>query len=287
MRFAKAFLWFLCKAGIVCFGFVFSLVLAVAANDRPDRRSNLVFFAVFFVGLLTTSIALLAARRKSWGEVKYNTAAWVRRKAERELHPVRYRLRRVAILALAWVPCGIAAFVLLFFPAATHLVFPSSRHVGHYQIRVPLSFTALPASLWAYHQSPYEKSVLAEFSSSGRGRFGIAPYPVGPLWLDFLPLSEIYFSPNPRQPEFDAEWFKREFGSPIQIKRFPLGGVELTCYELRTTSLMYSDFHPEYSNVDCVTPPDAGPASLGVRFFGRQEDLGQFYEVVSAITPKR
>jgi hypothetical protein len=113
----------------------------------------------FCVGLLLTVVEFFRFRRRTrlW-KIKYDAEGFEIGQAERRLHPSRARFRRIVGRTLLWVPSAIAAFVLFFFPVATHAFHPLSQYLTHYRIPIRWTFTVVPAPgiEWAARYSTIE-----------------------------------------------------------------------------------------------------------------------------------
>lgn len=161
MRHIKRLLLFAGEASVLLVGFVLSGVLVVLIDRWFGEK-------VFWLGVLVTAVGFFALRKKhrAW-KIEYDAEGWRASRAERELHPTRARYKRIARRILIWVPSVIAALVLFFFPALSHLLHPHAQYLTHYRVAVPWSFT-----IW---RLDWAESLIAYGTSSGRGRFGLSP----------------------------------------------------------------------------------------------------------------
>ena len=143
MRPLRRFLIFGEELGIILLGSIFSLVVAVTLAMSLVISGDIALL-VFLAGCLLTIAGFAALRRKhrAW-KIEYDAAGWMIINAERKLHPIRAKYKRIVKRILLWVPSATAALVLLFYPLATHMVHPSSRYVKHYQIPMRWKFTLL------------------------------------------------------------------------------------------------------------------------------------------------
>ena len=116
---------FVTEFTIVLLGLILSVTLAAIAEPLVPLA-----LIVFVSGLLLTFLALFFVRRKSheW-KLNYNISKFEKRRIERKLSPVRFKLKESLKPSLLLAPSAIAAFVLLFFPIASHLAYPGSNHV--------------------------------------------------------------------------------------------------------------------------------------------------------------
>src|SRR6266481_4549679 len=171
--------------------FVIGTVLTVAVAALVDPR-----FAIFafVIGLVVTVASLIVIRRKTRRfKIQYDAANWMASRPFRQLHPIRAKYLHMLRRCLIWFPTACAAFVLFFFPVASHIVHPRSHFLRHYRVPIPWNFMVFSSS----PGPPEEYSVVnALASSTGKGRFGITPFwdreympslmvfgRVGPIWL--------------------------------------------------------------------------------------------------------
>jgi hypothetical protein len=267
--------------GVGAVGFVVSMALGswLASGAHP-----LAFFSGFLSGLFLTAVIMLLLRQiASRGHVKCDSVGWTHSKAERRLHPIRRKCRRIAMHVLVWMPSAMAALVLFFFPLVTHLVRPGSRYLRHYSVPIPWSFMVLPrpgplADDWG-------NDVLGR--GSGTGRFGMTPAGLLPWtngeWMGPEQLSWMSFM-NARVYSIEATVMEaRSRGIDLKVlsREFKLGSIEVTCYQYRP----YWPSAASVWSVLCQTSGAAHQNDFTAQFHGREEDLHAFYEIIEAIRP--
>jgi len=172
MRLIKRALLFGCEIGISIFGIIVSTGLGVLVGQFTSSQSSLPLLAFVF-GLLLSTKGLLLFRRKTrpW-KIAYDAIGWELSRAERKLHPSRARYKRMVRRTLVCVPSAIAALVLFFFPAASHILNPQWHYLKRYRVPIPWTVT-----VFAVRGLPAERnSVVAFVSNSGRSRFGMTPF---------------------------------------------------------------------------------------------------------------
>jgi hypothetical protein len=159
MRPTQRLLVFLTEAGVLAVGVALSFAVAALFDSGWT----------FGFGLILTVMEFIAFRRRTrpW-KIEYDAVGWEFSRVDRRLHSPRARNKRIIRRALLWVPSALAASVLFFFPVATHLGHPGSRHLAHY--RVPIPWTATVLSF------PSIDLVAALVNSSRAGRFGVTPF---------------------------------------------------------------------------------------------------------------
>jgi hypothetical protein len=271
MRIIKGFLLLACRGLVLFVGFYLSFVLA-----------GLLGLAGFQCGLVLTAVGLLMLRPNTSRVVcKCDVAGWTRSQAERKLHPTRRRFKRLAIHVLVWLPSAVAALVLFFFPIASHLAHPSSRYLSNYRVPVPWTFTVLPFS-----QPTVYNWINVLVSSSGSGRFGITPFAVPPLWMMDQPISVMTFGAEPNSAAFGAAMLeqRRKEASQVQRRELRLGDGALTCWQYRAEDSHFGESRIAWA-VDCETPVAVYSQYFYARFYGREQDLRSFYQLIESITP--
>jgi hypothetical protein len=233
----------------------------------------------FCLGCVLTVVALVIYRRKTrpW-KIHYDARSWELYQSEQRLHPRRARSRKIARRVLIWAPSAVAALVLFFFPVVTHLLHPGVHLVGRYRIPTAWTFAVFPSP-----EAPEGgNGVDVVVGRTGRSRYGMTPFEVLPFWMTREPVSVVNFGSSP-----DAGPCRNLAGERVsQIREFRLGDIAFTCWQYR----------PEYRShywpgsmvawiVECETPAAAGPRQFSARFYGREQDLGSFYQIVERITP--
>jgi hypothetical protein len=116
------------------------------SRRRFDSDGDWLGAVAFYAGVAVTVIGFVVVRRKTrrW-KVEYELASWRLSQTERKLHPAHARFKRMAKRMLLCLPSTIAAGVLFFFPAATHVVHPSSHYLRHYLVPIPWTFAVFPS----------------------------------------------------------------------------------------------------------------------------------------------
>jgi hypothetical protein len=179
MRQIKRLLLFASEVGVFLLGLVLSVTLeAFFGYIGGSDIASLTFIS----GLVLTIVGLFLFRRRNraW-KIEYDAVGWELSQAERKLHPTRFKYKRIAKRILVWVPSAIAAFVLFFFPVATHVSHPRSHWLPHYRLPIPWTAAVLPV-----YQVP--NAVIAIVTSSEAGRFGLTPF-----WDGERPFSLVTF----------------------------------------------------------------------------------------------
>jgi hypothetical protein len=172
MRPIKRLLLFASELGVLVFGVGFSFAVVVAPAIYFDSRENSFLLLVLLSGLVLTIVGFVAIRRKTrpW-KIEYDAVGWALTQAERRVHPSRARYKRIAKRILVWVPSVIAAAVLFFFPASSHLIRPGSQYLAHYRVSVPWTFAVIPVP------GVSSDNVVTAFTLIGsNGKFGLAPF---------------------------------------------------------------------------------------------------------------
>jgi len=292
MRQLKRILVFVLELAVILAGLFVSSLMAGYVGSIDD------FFAPFaplpfIAGLVLTLLAFRRLRRRTrpW-KIQYDTTSWALARAECKLNPVRARRKRIAARVAICIPSAIAAFVLFFFPVATHFVHPGARYFGHYRVPIPWTQTVFSGLM-----SPWDNcAVLVLASSSGRGQFGLTP-----LTNPFLSLSEepllssfTFFSCRNEPRSLAGASLPRE--EDTTVRQFHSPGLTIECRQRR--SRYPSGFWPASEPIwyiFCEASLDlergnAGQISVGnerdhlaAEFHGLTADIPTFYRIIESI----
>ncbi len=265
----------------IAFGAASLVIVANGCYDSMECSAGLCLAAtgVFVLGLLATGFGLALFRRSTKSrKIECGTAAWLLEKAEFSRRPMRARRRRLVRLASICTPSAIAIVVIFFFPAATHLVHPSSWYFAHYRLPIPWNFAVLPAngSLLDY------RAMEVIVGSGPRGRLGLTALRVWPFWEEER-LSKIsfWFWLAPKSSISNGEVADRQFRG---------GNTVTTCSQRRSEWRPLSPLYLRLSGtgpmweVFCTTTTTLDPWEVGASFFGGGEDLHAFYRIMGGIS---
>lgn len=292
----KRLLVFLSELGLLFVGLALSVLAMVYFNSLdPD---SLFVPVAFVVGVILTITGFFFLRRytRKW-KIRYDAAGWVLSEAARKLHPARVRFKRRLRKTLIWIPSACAAFVLFFFPIATHLVRARSHYLAHYRVPVPWTF-----AVFSWPESVPEYSYATAIGSgSGAGRFGVTPFEhafgIAPYGYTTSRLSMMIFgSLEPDSPYFEFNHRENEQersrAGQLSERGFRLGAIFVSCWQYIPEKRMglwgqqaYST--GEYWEIHCETPVDVRQGNFYAAFYGRREDRALFYAVVANVTPVR
>jgi hypothetical protein len=212
------------------------------------------------------------------------SAAW--NQPARQLHSARARRVRLLKRCLLWVPSGCAAFVMFFFPIATHMLHPCSHYLKHYRVPIPWTFTVF-SSPGRSDEYAYVNVLL---SRTGKARFGVTPF-----WDRGRVFSRMTFgSVGPKAPfEFNhgTTTSMREGATQISSGEFRLGGVILSCWQYLTPHRRWLPILLGHSydgrplwEVICETPLDVKTRDFYASFNGNFDDIPAFYAVLQGVT---
>ncbi len=263
MRTLKRFSTLLSEVGVFLLGLIGSEALAFLAGVMSG--SSNVAGAAFYAGFLMSGLGLFLYRRKTraW-KISYDAEGYLISKAERESYPVRAKLKRLLGRTLIWAPSAIAAFVLFFFPVASHLLFPTSHSLPQFHVPIPWSATVFG--------SPYRGLYWIQAYVGSTDIAGIGDHTFSSL-MSFSTRTEI---------ETIDYGFGRDpvwMGGPHSARRdFRIGDLVLSCWQ-------YPARRKPLWAVECQTPASVKNRNLYASFFGQQSDLSIFYHVVEGIRP--
>jgi hypothetical protein len=241
IRRVKRILWFLAQIGVLVGGVMLALGLGVLVESNRGDLGGLVFLVG---GLASLAGFVLLVRRNAARRVQYDAEDYPVEKANRKLHPRRERRKRIARRVLVWLPSGIVAFVLFYFPQATHIVHRWATQVGPYRVPIPWRFVILPVpnqqnAIWAF----------GKFRKQGPGD-----------------LTRMWISSSP-----GASWRSVEGGDLM------IGSIPLSCKELVNIR------RKEMKSVQCRTLPQAQGWNFYAGFSGDDEDRAAFNEILRGV----
>jgi hypothetical protein len=258
MRRVKRVILFVAQGGVLVVGPVAALALGVLVDNI---RGDLAALA-FLVGLIATLAGfVLLVLRNTARRMEYDAADYPIEKANCRLHPRRERWKRAAKKIAMWAPSAIAAFVLFYFPQATHVLHPWATNLGPYSVPVPWRFVVLPV--------PYAQNAIWVFATKGKQRrFGITwIWVAGPFSaeMDFASIEEEHSAwPHAVPPG-------------VAAREFDVGGVVLACRESVNPRRKAGRI------VNCGTPSEARQWNLNATFFGAESDLAEFYGIMRGV----
>ncbi len=285
LRPIKRLLVFAIEAGIPVIGLVLSGLLT-SSIVAPDQNSlGAVGAAVFYSGVAVTAGAFLMIRRRTrpW-KIEYDALGWMLTEAERKTHPNRARFKRIGKRTLIWIPSTIAAWVLLFFPVATHLVHPSSHYLRRFDVPIPWNFAVFTSKGF-----PTYGSVLA--FGNGRERIGLTPAWFGQhqAWSSEMLFSSI--AGDVAMLEFNHTIVEsKHTGAREVVKReFRVNGLAFTCWQYVKEYAPGKRVAPPAGeramwSIDCDTP-DVHAPNLYASFVGNEGDIAVFYEIIKGVEP--
>jgi len=273
MRTIKRLLLSAEELGIVILGPVLTVVLAVLVSDWNPRAVDLVA-VVLLSGLLLTPLSFLWVRRKHAPQkFAYDVAGWALDQVERKLHPRRRKWKRILAVSLVSLPSALAAFVLFFFPVASHLQHPSSHYFQHYRIPIPSSVAVFfPSGLDGGDKFRFLTGIV---SSNPWGRFGMTTF-----W-DRESLSAITtYGIRYRGGDAGntADLYIPRDATDVLRRDFRANAITLTCWQWRAAW-----YTARFWTVTCRAPVDAYQQQFEASFYGREESIPSFYEIVDGV----
>jgi hypothetical protein len=284
IRFFKRVLRALSELGVLLLGLILSLAVAslvAMANGCYDSVECPAASATVISGILLTiaGFVLLRRRNRPW-KIEYDAVGWGLARVERKLHPTRARYKRIAVRIIIWAPSVLAAFVLFFFPVATHLVYPRSQYLKHYRVPVPWTFAVL-SSLGEPAEYSYVHVLATE---NGKGIFGFQRFWDGGGFSSRMLFGSI--QPDAGTFEFNHGFMesKRAGAAMVSTREFRLGDAVFTCWQY-VNRYHRRDIGPQWWDVDCGTPVAMHQNNLYGWFVGRKEDISAFYRIIEGIAP--
>ncbi len=281
MRLLKRAQLFAAEIGVLVFGFVFALALAIRFDSSDNNVAPIAFFSVLFL----TVVSLLILRRKTrrW-KVEWAAAGWIANRSWRRRYPRRARNVRMICRCLLWLPSAFAALTVFSLPLASHIFYSGTHLVPHYRFSLPLNWTIVKSS----GDSPYPV-VWVFFSNEGASRFGLTP-----IWFNHsLPSGVTLGITGPASPYiWRRPKVEIEQGRPTHIAKteFTIGAVVVNCWEYQDTFDAIGSgpnflYPRELWEVLCSTQPNGREFNLHASFLGQKEDVPVFYRVLRGATP--
>jgi hypothetical protein len=190
-------------------------------------------------------------------------------RVERSQNRKRWKRKWLMRRILIWIPSAIAAFVLLFFPVMSHVLFPRAGQLPYYCVSLPWNWVVMPGKYFG----STNWGVWADIFSGYKTRFG----PMPPFRQTYL-YREAYFLCIPpwkvnAAHQHTEEEVKGFFGRPGTVRRELLvGDTRILCWEI-----------PGW--VRCITPLEEKMRAFEAGYRGPPEALPAFYEAIRTMKP--
>jgi hypothetical protein len=278
LRLLKKFFLLAAEFAFLFFGFAFSMGLA----DYVDSIGGKFAPAMILIGFALVCATLVWFRRKTgkW-TITADANAWLAHRIWGQLHPSGARCLRVFQRSFIWLPNLCAAFVLFFLPVASHIWHFGTYLAPHYRFSTPLN--------WLIIESPGGNFTWTFFGNQGAARYGLTPN-----WFTHSMPSNAAFITGSR--EGSDGWSRPEgelasgHTTHIAMRQFQLGRTTAACYEYRHTygcgaTSAFILTPPVLWESLCSTKPNGVDHNLRASFFGHEEDLPAFYEMLNSATP--
>jgi hypothetical protein len=260
-------------------GFIVSLASAFYLHLTNRRAAS--FACVFEFALICAALAWFRGSSAKWA-VDADPARRLTSRSRRQLHPRRARYFRILQRFLLLLPIFCAAFVVVFLPLASHMIYSGTHLVPHYRSSTPLN--------WLILKSRDDIAVWTFFSNQGAARYGFTP-----IWFSrAIPSVAIFFTSDPEHP-FGWRLPEGELAgghtTHVAVRQFQLGMNKATCYEYEHTyrgggiSSGDSSVPTVLWDSLCSTQGDGVDYNLRAEFSGRREELPAFYDMLNSMTP--
>jgi hypothetical protein len=287
LRLTKRLLLFASELGFLVLGFALAFAIAshiAVANDCYNSVECPTASAVIDAGVVLTIVGFVLLRRKtrSW-KIEYDAVGWALAQSERKLHPTRSRYKRVASRVLVWIPSVIATTVLLFFPAASHLIRPGSQRLEHYRVSIPWTLVVTPVP-----GVPSDSFVAAFTLIGSNGAFGLTPFWQGEIFSSEMGFGSTLHASDASEDNIITE--RRHVGATQLSRRgFRLGDVALSCWQyLPPHDWPYRRRGIDSAaswQIDCQTPVGISGQHFYASFRGSEADVPAFYKIVEGVEP--
>lgn len=278
LRLVKKALLFAGEIVFMFLGVVFSLIAGVYPGMFDARLGFLAFLVSF--SLICGALIWFHRKTGNWF-IAADAAAWLAHRSRQQLHHGQSKYIHTALRSLLWLPSLLAAFVLVFFPVASHLVFSGTNAGSHYRMTAPLN--------WLILRGTDSSVFMAFFSEKGLSHYGFTP-----VWFNHkMPsVAEFFVS----SPDDAPEWYRPKHERATRhfthgaVRQFQLGTITATCFECQHTYQDQASHHSIFSppvlwESLCSTEKNGSDYNLRASFFGHREDLAAFYEALTTAKP--
>lgn len=280
MRPIKRLLVLAGELGVLVFGFGVSF--ALTAYLDPTENSSVL--AVFYAGLTLTVAGFVVIRRKTrpW-KIEYDAVGWALAQTERKLHPTRSRCKQAVSRVLVWMPSAIATTVLLFFPAASHLIRPGLQCLTHYRVSIPWTLVVTPVP------GVSSDSFVAAFTLIGsNGDFRLTPFWHREIFSSAMGFGNTLYASDVSEDNIITE--RRHVGAAQLSRRdFRLSDIALSCWQyLPPYDWPYgrrSTASARLWQIDCQTPVGVRGQRFYAWFRGSAADISAFYRITEGVEP--
>jgi hypothetical protein len=234
------------------------------------------------VVLTVVGFVLLRRRTRPW-KIEYDAIGWALAQTERKLHPTRSRCKQAVSRFLVWTPSVIAATVLLFFPAASHLIRPGSQCLTHYRLSIPWTLVVTPVP------GVSSDSFVAAFTLIGsNGEFRLTPFWHGEIFSSVMGFGNTLYASDASEDNTITE--RRHVGATQLSRRdFQLGDAALSCWQyLPPYDWPYgrrSTASAVLWQIDCQTPVGVRGQHFYAWFRGSEADISAFYKIIEGVEP--
>jgi hypothetical protein len=286
LRPTKRTLLFTSELGFLVLGLALTLAIAsyiAVSNDCYNSVECPAFSGVLAAGVVLTIVGfvLLRRRTRSW-KIEYDAVGWALAH-ERKLHPTRSRYKKVVSRFLVWLPSMIATTVLLFFPAASHLIQPGSQRLVHYRVSIPWTVVVTPVP-----GVPSESFVAAFTLIGSNGAFRLTPFWRGEIFSSQMGFGSTLHAPDASEDKIITE--RRHVGATQLSRRdFRMGDLALSCWQyLPPHDWPYrrrSIGSAALWQIDCQTPVGIGGQQFYASFRGSEADVPAFYKIIEGVAP--
>jgi hypothetical protein len=299
----RAFIEFLKRLGIFfleALVLILAFILTAFLSDGITYLWNMPPYLIVFLSLAVPTLCFLWVRQMGRPfKIRYDAARFLAARNAAGLHSRRRRYLRMARPYMLWLPSACALAVLLFFPQTSHLFhlrsepgdlrgsimmfFPRMPHLFHpgadqaihNQVSIPWNWTIAHSSNWPGYSTVYTICP------------GQAPWPFGnkPFWDKTARLCSASFSSiTPaaliERRESRVRWPQRQREETmVTLSQINSHSILLTCRRYQTRWTMENWF------VDCETTSQLQPANFDAQFFGPEEDIPAFYQIIQRVSP--
>lgn len=237
-----------------CLASIFVAAWVAAVIPNPDGA------LLAFLACLVLAITLLSRHRSKHAKwkIQYDAEKYERERAWKRSHPIGARWKRLAVRTGVCLPSVFAAFVLFFFPQASHLLHLGGVDLGPYRIWIPWDI------LIASGHSDQQFASVTTLAESDAPR-GFAQLFHGSRFSASMTFG-VRFAPYRFREDRERGGAKREF---------KLGMNVLRCWENVTSA--------DFRSITCWTSGPYRGAGLSAGFRGEATHVPTFYRILRGI----
>jgi len=246
------------EATLLALGPFVAAVFATLGYSSTSSQGIALLLFILFEAPAILLMFHVRSRHRDW-KIRYEAEKYERRRAWTRTFPERARWRRAALRVAVWLPSLLAAFVLFFLPAASHVLHLGGIRLGPYKLTVPWNVLIVPGPSSSMFAS------VATFAGYGENPLGIT-HSFRDNRLSASMTFTVYYAPDktatPEQRGTDP------------TREFKLGPSVLQCWE--------DDLYRRGRWISCHTSSSARVPEIEAWFTGDATRIPLFYKILGS-----